>query len=397
MGRDHARRGDHRVPGRLPDGQPPRDRHRPRRQPLGGHGGRRRRDREGHQGGRGDRVPGPHRGRPERHRGRPGQQPLVRGSGGRPDRPHHAEREHHRVHAPASRTRRGPSAIAKGPDGALWFTETAAGKIGRITTAGVITEYSAGSPGAASRRTSPTGRTATSGSPRTPTRAPSAASRPTATSPSSATGLTMNSDPLGIAAGPDGNLWFTESKAPGRIGRITTDGDITEYSTGLPAIDRPVAIAAGPDGNMWFTGNNDPGLVGRITLPPLVRDMAADTIATTSARLRGKLRAELAGHRVQLRVRAHDRLRERDAERLRGQRLRPERGHGDDRGPRARDDVPLPPGGRERRGRDQGPRPRVRDGVAPGGDVERSRSRRPESCPDFGEDRRGRARGHACS
>ena len=42
---------------------------------------------------------------------------------------------------------------------------------------------------------------------------------------------------------------------------------------------------------MWFTGNNDPGLIGRITLPPLVRDMAADTIGTASVRLRGKLRA----------------------------------------------------------------------------------------------------------
>ena len=33
-----------------------------------------------------------------------------------------------------------PSAITTGPDGALWFTE-AGGKIGRITTAGKITEF----------------------------------------------------------------------------------------------------------------------------------------------------------------------------------------------------------------------------------------------------------------
>ena len=58
---------------------------------------------------------------------------------------------------------------------------------------------------------------------------------------------------------------------------------------------------------MWFTGNNDPGLVGRITLPPLVRDMAADKITTTSARLRGEGARELAGHRVPLRVRHHRR------------------------------------------------------------------------------------------
>ena len=42
---------------------------------------------------------------------------------------------------------------------------------------------------------------------------------------------------------------------------------------------------------MWFTGNKVPGLVGRITLPPLVREVAADQITTTSARLRAKVRA----------------------------------------------------------------------------------------------------------
>jgi streptogramin lyase len=34
-----------------------------------------------------------------------------------------------------------PEWITTGPDGALWFTETGSGKIGRSTTAGAITEY----------------------------------------------------------------------------------------------------------------------------------------------------------------------------------------------------------------------------------------------------------------
>jgi virginiamycin B lyase len=34
-----------------------------------------------------------------------------------------------------------PTGITVGSDGALWFTETAAGQIGRITIAGVITEF----------------------------------------------------------------------------------------------------------------------------------------------------------------------------------------------------------------------------------------------------------------
>jgi hypothetical protein len=37
--------------------------------------------------------------------------------------------------------RRLPSGITVGPDGALFFTENAGNKIGRITTAGVITEF----------------------------------------------------------------------------------------------------------------------------------------------------------------------------------------------------------------------------------------------------------------
>jgi streptogramin lyase len=43
-------------------------------------------------------------------------------------------------------------------------------------------------------------------------------------------GLTTNSGPNRIAEGPDGNLWFTEGKSRGRIGRITPTGAITEFS-----------------------------------------------------------------------------------------------------------------------------------------------------------------------
>ena len=68
--------------------------------------------------------------------------------------------------------------------------------------------------------------------------------------------------PSGIAAGPDGNMWFTEYQG-NAIGRITPDGTITEYP--LPtAGSQPNGIAAGPDGNLWFTeyaGNQ----IGRIT------------------------------------------------------------------------------------------------------------------------------------
>ena len=76
--------------------------------------------------------------------------------------------------------------------------------------------------------------------------------------------MTPNSGPLGIVAGCDGNLWFTESANPGRIGRITPAGTIDEFTAGLTPDSAPVGIAAGPDANLWFTENANPGRIGKI-------------------------------------------------------------------------------------------------------------------------------------
>src|SRR2546426_819371 len=80
------------------------------------------------------------------------------------------------------------------------------------------------------------------------------------------------SDPVGITAGPDGNLWFTELKG-NQIGRITPSGAITEFplpaTCGFSGGCEPEGITAGPDGNLWFTeviGNQ----IGRITTAGLV-------------------------------------------------------------------------------------------------------------------------------
>ena len=57
----------------------------------------------------------------------------------------------------------------------------------------------------------------------------------------------------GIAAGPDGNLWFTETSRGNKIGRITPAGVITEFPVPHGQRALPDGIAAGPDGNLWFT------------------------------------------------------------------------------------------------------------------------------------------------
>jgi streptogramin lyase len=66
---------------------------------------------------------------------------------------------------------------------------------------------------------------------------------------------TPGSQPIGITAGPDGNLWFTE-KDLSMIGRITPSGDISVF----PGLDQegnfsfdPFYIASDGDNKLWFT------------------------------------------------------------------------------------------------------------------------------------------------
>jgi streptogramin lyase len=74
----------------------------------------------------------------------------------------------------------------------------------------------------------------------------------------------LNSGPRGIVAGPDGNLWFTETLGK-RIGQIATQGAFTgEWPAATPGNGGPQDITVGSDNNLWYTGWGS-GLVGRIT------------------------------------------------------------------------------------------------------------------------------------
>ena len=107
----------------------------------------------------------------ERDHRRPGRRLVVHEQRKQLHRAHHDGRGRHQLHRNGHHN---PSGITAGPDGALWFTN-AGNSIGRITTAGVVTNYTG-------------------------------------------TGI---SNPSGITAGPDGALWFTNS-GNNSIGRITT-------------------------------------------------------------------------------------------------------------------------------------------------------------------------------
>ncbi|MDQ2903703.1 MAG: hypothetical protein M3Y81_09140, partial [Chloroflexota bacterium] len=79
-----------------------------------------------------------------------------------------------------------------------------------------------------------------------------------------------NSGPLGITAGPDGALWFTEvgltaqsGKYESLIGRMTPTGQFSEFP--LPtAANVPQFLTTGPDGAIWFTEFGSDGLNGKI-------------------------------------------------------------------------------------------------------------------------------------
>jgi virginiamycin B lyase len=89
-------------------------------------------------------------------------------------------------------------------------------------------------------------------------------------------GFSADTRPLGIATGPDGNVWFIERGASA-VARMTTSGAVTEFPVGDPdlALD---SITAGPDGAMWVTGFNGPGTVYRITTDGTVSLVAQGTV-----------------------------------------------------------------------------------------------------------------------
>jgi virginiamycin B lyase len=87
---------------------------------------------------------------------------------------------------------------------------------------------------------------------------------------------TAGSFPGGIAAGPDGALWFTEQYA-NQIGRLTTNGSFTEFgglSAPRPGYPGPSSITAGSDGRLWFT-EPDVNKIGAITTAGVVNEYSS--------------------------------------------------------------------------------------------------------------------------
>ena len=104
-----------------------------------------------------------------------------------------------------------PYSIVRGPDGALWFTESSRGDDRAHHDLGHL----------------------------------QGVSRPP----------TFDSGPYGITVGADGNLWFTERFAD-QIGRILPSGQITELLLHVAERRSPGTSPPGPDGSFYFTEEN---------------------------------------------------------------------------------------------------------------------------------------------
>lgn len=179
-----------------------------------------------------------------------------------------------------------PQDITRGPDGALWFTEPAANRIGRITTSGLITEYATGASAGTPREivAGPDGNLWFTLPAATP-----AIGRitPSGTVTLFSSGLPLGSEPEGIAAGADGAMWFTD-RATNAVGRITTSGAVTMVSGGITASADLRGIAAGSDGAMWFAEFR--GAIGRVTVAPAAEGVTASSVTSSAATLTGSLR-----------------------------------------------------------------------------------------------------------
>jgi streptogramin lyase/subtilisin-like proprotein convertase family protein len=91
---------------------------------------------------------------------------------------------------------------------------------------------------------------------------------------------TVGAVPTSIAPGADGKLWFTEDSI-NKIGRITTAGAIDDFTITTPSA-APQAIAPGPDGNLWFTEGASPGKVARMTTDavPTITEFPTPTVSS---------------------------------------------------------------------------------------------------------------------
>lgn len=115
-----------------------------------------------------------------------------------------------------------PYGVAVGADGAIWFTESETDKIGAVDRTGAFREWPLD--------------------------------------------FFEGSGARDLTLGSNGDLWFSETDVD-LIGRITPDGEVSHYPV-PQGFSHPLGIAAAPDGTIWFAMNSEVSELG-ILFPPL--------------------------------------------------------------------------------------------------------------------------------
>jgi streptogramin lyase len=171
--------------------------------------------------------------------------------------------------------------IARGPDGNVWFTEELSQKVGRITPAGVITEFAVPGQILAGIAAGPDGRIWVVDSTGIIFKMSTAGVIVGTFAVAHPTGCEDDQQLTQIVAGPNQTLWFTDL-ACSVVYRITTTGSITAFPVRPQNFTRPNAITVGPDGNLWFTesGSDADGRIsiGRLTPGGVLTEFKAPVV-----------------------------------------------------------------------------------------------------------------------
>jgi virginiamycin B lyase len=193
----------------------------------------------------------------------------------------------------------GVGGLAAGADGNLWFTQVFAlphgdkepgGLIGRLTPSGASTQFGATSAAIGAPVAGPDGNVWFIDASKSP-----AIDRVTSSGEISQFSDGLNGLPLELVDGPDGNLWFTVQRG---IGRITPDGKISEFTHCLnyrQLFSGPQSIVAGPDGNLWFTSVTSRSLPSIAEPPTIGRITPSGEVTQFRAGLKSEPRSIVAG------------------------------------------------------------------------------------------------------
>ncbi len=136
-----------------------------------------------------------------------------------------------------------PTRLAFDRGGNVWFTDLANSRIGKLNPTSRVVEF-VGNAQQSPTRPQPGGAAQANGAIQQP-------SGPAAATTAPPTPLPASNRPYGIAMGPDGNMWVTQG-GNNAITRIDPSGTVTGQWP-VTVGTQPTDIVAGPNGKMYFT------------------------------------------------------------------------------------------------------------------------------------------------